>query len=662
MVRILIQWCLNSLPVIKNTFTNTICGLSLRVPALRIFCLLFFFMACATASFGQEQNRRAGSQIIDDTTKQIYGPTTSQFFLKDDIFANRWVSYPIDTVIKNFHRFSPLQQNQYFYQDLGNIGTATRRIFEPVSDAIGVSSGFNVYNLYWDLNDVKYYNTKSPYSNMNVIIGGKGRSITNITYSRNIISRWNFGFHFNGLFIDKQVQRQGKGDRNSKANYYDLFTSYTNKDSSYIFLATFRRMYHRVFEYGGVKVEDDFTNIQFFRQNAQPWLTDAESNELRRNYQIFHQYKIGEALQVYHQIDSDRKRNRFYDNYISESYKEFFDAVIVDSTLTRDEVKFNTIRNEGGIKGNLLKLFYNGYVAWRNYDIDYKYINEDYFDLETSGNEFYVGGRIALQLDSLIEVRGHMETMLDERYKIAGSIKTKWFAASIKRSVSSPTFLQQAYRGGHDFWVNAFHTVEASELKGNLIYRSSWLNVYPGVRFATFKNYIFFKKGDFGVDQKVLPVQSTGFQTIASPELSFSIMPFRNTTLSAQGIYTRILENADDAMQVPELFVNAQLAYANIWVHGNFDFQVGVDVHWKSEYYAYGYDPAIQQYYTQQQVKAPDFPLVDLFLNAKIIRGRIFLKYNNLLKAFTKSANIPTPFYPGVVNVIDFGFDWSFYD
>ena len=115
-------------------------------------------------------------------------------------------------------------------------------------------------------------------------------------------------------------------------------------------------------------------------------------------------------------------------------------------------------------------------------------------------------------------------------------------------------------------------------------------------------------------------------------------------------------------MQFPELFVNAQLAYADIWFNDNFDFQFGVDVHWKSKYYAPGYDVTSQQFYTQQRYPAPAFPIIDIFLNARIKRARIFVKYNNALMTFTDYGNVPTPFYPGVRNLIDFGFNWSFFD
>jgi hypothetical protein len=93
----------------------------------------------------------------------------------------------------------------------------------------------------------------------------------------------------------------------------------------------------------------------------------------------------------------------------------------------------------------------------------------------------------------------------------------------------------------------------------------------------------------------------------------------------------------------------------------------GVDVHYKSEYYPLGYDVPIQQFYVQQRftgeaLKVPEFPIVDVFFSARIKRGRIFFKYHNLLQTFSERGYMLTPGYPGQRNIIDFGFDWSFYD
>ncbi|MBX2963542.1 MAG: hypothetical protein KF687_13605 [Cyclobacteriaceae bacterium] len=640
--------------------------LELFLRALRFLSVTLIFLIASFQLMAQEEEEietRTRSSIIDDSTKQIYGPTTSRIFSEEDIFFNRWVSYPIDTIIRNFHRFSFVKRYKNLYQDLGNIGTAARKIYDDVPTVIGVSSGFDAYDLYWDDFAPQHYNTRSPYSNLNVILGGNGRSLTNVTYARNINPRWNFGFNYHGIFSDKQIARRGRGDRNVRSESYDVFMSYHSKDSAYIAIGSFRRMYHRVYEFGGVKTEDSFSWSDLFAENAQPWLSLAESNMLGRNYHIYQQYKVAEALQVYHRFDSDRRRYEFNNDFENEPFGDlFFDARVVDSAYTADHTKFNTIRNEAGIKGNLLKLFYNGYVALRNYDMQYKYVANEDVSIPVRGAEFYVGGRIGLQLDSLVQVNGLLESMLDDRYRLEGSINTKWFNAAIKRSVVSPSFLQQAYRGAHDEWFNNFSPIQYNELNGQLIYRSKRLAIYPGIRLATFQNYVFFKQDDFGIDQTVLPVQSSGFQTLALPEVAMRVTPIKNTTLSGQLIYASILENADNAIQLPEFFVNAQLAYANIWFNGNFDFQIGVDFHWKSAYTPYGYDPVIQQFYTQQNYASPDFPVADVFLNAKIIRGRVFLKYSNVFKTFNSFGDIPTPFYPGVVNVLNFGFDWSFYD
>ena len=165
-------------------------------------------------------------------------------------------------------------------------------IFYRVPDVIGVTSGFNSYNLYWDDEQIRFFDTKSPYSNIRATLGGKGRSATRITFSRNITPRWNFGFTYRPLLIDKQIQRQGKGDRQVRGTYYDIYTSYLTPDSSYRVMFNYRRNHHEVEEYGGVNDQADvqggeFEYKDYFFINAQPNLLEAMSRELRMNMHLF---------------------------------------------------------------------------------------------------------------------------------------------------------------------------------------------------------------------------------------------------------------------------------------------------------------------------------------------------------------------------------------
>jgi hypothetical protein len=649
---------------------------------LRLSFFSIIFLLGLTYAQAQDGAPRRRSKVIDDTTKQIYGPRTSRYFYEQDVFFNRKKFYRIDTLITNFHRYTFVQRNNYLYQDLGNIGTPIRSIFYQTPETIGVRSGAHVYDLYWDSENVKYYDTKSPYSNMKIVLGGKGRSMTKVTFSRNINPRWNFGFTYRGLFIDKQVNRIGKGDRATRSNYYDLFTNYQSKDSSYQLFANFRRMFHRVAEMGGIRILDTatFDFDKYFDPNAQPWLKATESNDLRMNMHIFQQYSIGKGLQVYQIFDRYRQRNEFIEVQNLDS-KKFYDFQEIAADSINDITKFKTVRTEVGLKGSLAKLFYNGYYAIRHYSqsyqnftpdgkltpaglphITYDSLNPEKHNVPLLGDENYFGGRMSLALDSIGEVNGWVETTTSGNYRIQGEIRSKWFEARVKQMEYAPGFVEQAYRGAHDVWINRFSNTTTSQINGYIHYRSAVFNLSPGLTLTRLKNYVFYKANDTAKVQQVLPMQSSGTQTIFSPEVRASVTVLRHISLSTQLIYSKLLENADNAIQIPEVFANTQLAYANIFFNGNMDMQGGVDLHWKSAYYALGYDPAIRQFYVQDKFLVPAYPIVDVFFNMKVKRSRIFFKYHNILQAFTKSGYLPTPYYPGQANIIDFGFDWSFYD
>ena len=84
--------------------------------------------------------------------------------------------------------------------------------------------------------------------------------------------------------------------------------------------------------------------------NAQPFLTDAASTDLRMNTHLYHQYEVGRALQIYHVFDRYRQGNKFTDGPSNIPYYDYYDKSL-DTTKTLDKVKFKYVRNEVGIKG-----------------------------------------------------------------------------------------------------------------------------------------------------------------------------------------------------------------------------------------------------------------------------------------------------------------------
>ncbi len=137
---------------------------------------------------------------------------------------------------------------------------------------------------------------------------------------------------------------------------------------------------------------------------------------------------------------------------------------------------------------------------------------------------------------------------------------------------------------------------------------------------------------------------------------------FKKIHLRPQVIYTLLLNNDDQALSIPTWFTNVQLSYEGYLFKGALQVQTGIEMHAKSNYKALGYAPAIQQYYLQDSFTNPSFWTTDLFLNGRIKRGRLYVKYINLLQQFTNQGYLPTPGYPNVRNTIDFGFELILFD
>ena len=132
--------------------------------------------------------------------------------------------------------------------------------------------------------------------------------------------------------------------------------------------------------------------------------------------------------------------------------------------------------------------------------------------------------------------------------------------------------------------------------------------------------------------------------------------------LTSRFRWSNVSGSSAQAIRIPELFSLTQLSYNNLIFNGNLDLHTGIDFHWRSDYYAMGYDPAITQYHIQDEFESYNYPLVDVFINARVNRGRLFLKLNNVMELILDRGYFATPYYPGQETILDFGIDWIFFD
>lgn len=607
-----------------------------------------------------EPAKRTRSKIVNDSTKNIYGPKTTLSISEQELFEGKKKYVPLDTSIYNLHRWDFVRKFENKYQDLGNVGTAMNPLFPLVSPTIGATSGYKVYDIYWETAEPRYYNTKSPFSRVNVIWGGKGRAMTHIEFTRNINSRWNFGFNYRPLLVVKQIQSRAKNDYQVRSQYYDFYTTYESKNSRYKLLLSYRRMNHTVKENGGVELTQvDSTYRGYFDPNAKPYLNVATSAELRNTLHLFQQFQLARPAQLYHILDVTKRVNSFTDTKTSEP-PGYFNYSAVDTAAVNDVNTFQTVQNEVGIKGNAAFLFYDFYYKLRTYTNEMTHLQGQ--APRAVGTENYVGSRISFRFDSLSYLSGQAEYLLDGHYKIDATLRTPWLDADLRSTLAKPGFMQQAYRGGYNSWSNDFNNVFSNQLSGRIKGRWGPLFASAGLTYTALHNYIFFTTYKTYFSDQALPKQSSGNQQAVSPEVKMEVRFLKRFHLRPQVIYTTLLSNDDNALSIPTWFSNVQLSYENHLFDKALQVQIGVDAHWHSAYQALGYSPAVQQYFIQRDYINPSFCTADLFLNGRIKRGRFFIKYINLFQQMTKQGYLPTPGYPNVGNTLDFGFELILFD
>ncbi len=621
--------------------------------------------------------KRTRSKIVNDSAKTVYGPKTTLSTTERDIFEGKNNYQQLDTSIINLHRWDFVRKYENKYQDLGNVGTALNPIFPQVSNAIGASPGFKVYDLYYESAEPRYYSTRSPFARINLVWGGLGRSLTHVEFTRNINPRWNFGFNYRPILSVKQIQSTGKADYQVRSQYYDFYSTYESKNGKYKLLVSYRRIKHHVVENGGIQQRTDSTYLGYFDPNAIPHLSAsstitaigapgassgsfASTDELRNAVHLFQEFQLAKAAQFYHLLDLSKQVNTFQVTPNSETINFFgFQTRLADSAKVNDLNTFQVTQNEVGFKGNAAFLFYDFYYKIRAYSNNMANLQAQVS--KASGLENYVGSRIAFRFDSLSTLSGQVEYLLDGHYKIDGKLQTPWLDAELRSALAKPGFMQQAYYGGYSTWVNHFNNTFTNQLSGRIKANLGPLFVSPGLTYTALHNYVYFAHRN-DVPQLTLPQQSSGNQQIISPEVKMDVRFFRRFHLRPNVIYTTVLGNDDNAISIPKWFTNVQLCYENFIFKRALQMQLGVDVHANSAYKALGYDPAVQQFYIQNNLISPSFMTTDIFLNGRIKRGRFFFKYVNLLQSFTKQGYLPTPGYPNVRNTIDFGFELILFD
>ncbi len=217
-----------------------------------------------------------------------------------------------------------------------------------------------------------------------------------------------------------------------------------------------------------------------------------------------------------------------------------------------------------------------------------------------------------------------------------------------------PSFWYQHWGSDHFEW----NTNLNKEFRANVGTSFS----YPARKAEIKFNYTIIKNyTDF--DLTAHPSQYTGNLSVAgvtvSKDLSIWKLHLAPDVIIQKSSNTNVLD-------LPLVTVRAA-AYIEYFFRfkqtgGRLNTQLGVDVTYNSLYHPYAYMPATGRFYRQDLVTVGDYPFMNVFVNLKVKRTRIFVMFDHINAGIYGNKFNMVPLYPMNIRMLRYGIAWTFYD
>jgi hypothetical protein len=622
------------------------------------------------------------AQILDDSTRQIYGTHSTFYVLEEDILNNKKTSNNIDTAFGGFHNYGLMYQGENVYQNLGNLGTASASIYYQPPSQIGKTLGFNSFNNYAvDPNRVKYYDTRSPFTSLYYVQGSRGQQILEGEFSRNISKQWNIGFDIKTVSSRKIIGQTAVNTSTDirQTNFISIIlsTRYFTKDERYQLLSNVTWVDGKNKENGGVKPysatepRDSLFDLQVSTAN----LNFARNLEKRFNYHLYQQLSpfSSKTIQLYDIFDYQARNNRYTDalntvdsTFYQSNYSRGISPASTgnfDINATNDKTLFHLVENKLGIKGSIGAISYRAY--WRKKYFTYNQSYQQGLGTITAYNriftEDFVGAAASYNFnDSLSRVFVAGEYYIGGNdYFLKADYKGKLFNAGIHSIQYSPSLVQKEYVGNHFVWgtdaANRFSSTNLNNAWLGADIKLGNLEIKPSVNYLILHNYIYY-------DTLARPAQTSSPINIVYANLSFKVY-WKSMHLENLTRYTKVSGTGAAYINMPELYNHTRIYHQNHFFENNLHIQVGFDFFWRSAYYANYYMPVTQQFYLNNSFPVNSYWLSDFFIDFQIKKVNFFLKLTNAtIGLFPEKGYFTTPYYPGMGRTFEFGLKWMFFN
>jgi hypothetical protein len=652
---------------------------------------LFFGLLLGAPRLGQ-------AQIVDDSTKVLYGPKTTRIIREADLLRDSTRGVVIDTSLVRWSQARFWYHDSTFQQDLGTVGSASRPLLYRPNLALGARLGRNAFDRFArEGSQVPFYDSRSPYSFFRYIQSSAGEQVFEISYTRSLKKNFSIGASYERIASNKII---GAGASGSEAlvehNAATFFARYQTDDDRYHLLVSLVDTRHRAPEQGGILPSDSQVNLSdlFIYDRNQVRLSYALNTNDRDELRLFHSYRLlGRGVTAYHIFDIRRQYNGYVDDNLATNNQNtgvadgaFYARTYLNNAFTADRVTYRQAENTFGLLGHTDRVEYNLYARHRAATLletptPVPVVNNGVASTqtETNGtnyNQVFFGGNAAFNYRTIyaVDVAGEYKPLgynpLGE-YWLRGRIRTGPLSAEVLTSSVSPDLTQQRINGNHYRWdyskQNKFDNTLTNQLTVRLQQRLPFLADHTLEASGTVANITSLV---YYAADPVTSTASTQLSPLGGPQqlsgskrllIGFVRHRFRvgKMFFDNQGTYTQ--GGDGEGLRIPALVTESRVYYQTHVFKKALLGQVGAELYYQSRFRAYGYSPSTQQFYVQDTFTSRDYAISNVFLTADIKAATIFLKVAYFNQGLDPGGYFPTPYYTGYPRRFQFGVRWRFF-
>ncbi|GHV68447.1 hypothetical protein FACS1894199_15700 [Bacteroidia bacterium] len=204
--------------------------------------------------------------------------------------------------------------------------------------------------------------------------------------------------------------------------------------------------------------------------------------------------------------------------------------------------------------------------------------------------------------------------------------------------------------GNHNTWENNFNNTKTLNLKG--AYVDTRLRTELGIGLNNIIDYIY-------MNENALPEQTS------TPVMILTAFAKQSFTLGYFHFEEHIFaqkSNHDDIIELPLLSLYSHNYFQIALFKKALGVVAGIDVFYNTKFYADKYAPDLMAFYKQREAKTGNYPKVDVFIDLKITRAHLFMKYEHVNYHISNHDSFTALNYPLNPALFKFGVVWDFFD